>query len=125
MRQLAADADALETVMFRDGFLTEASASNVLTVKGGRIVAPPKDNLILPGVTYGAIEEFAREVGVPFEIRPVSREEAFAADEWWLTSSSKEMLAITRVDGRPFGGGVPGPLYRRIYAPFQAHKAGG
>ena len=54
MRQLAADAGAVETVMFRDGFLTEASASNVLVVTDGVIVAPPKDNLILPGITYDA-----------------------------------------------------------------------
>ena len=122
MRQLAADAGAIETVMFRDGQLTEASASNVLTVIGGKIVAPPKDNLILPGITYGAVEEFAREAGLPFEIRPISRAEAFAADEWWLTSSTKEVLAVTTVDGRPFGGGAPGPMYQRIYALFQRHK---
>ena len=123
MRQLAADAGAIETVMFRDGYLTEASSSNVLTVKDGRVIAPPKDNLILPGVTYGAIEEFAREVGMPFEIRPITRDEAFASDEWWLSSSSKEMLPITTVDGKPFGGGVPGPTFRRVYEPFQAHKS--
>ena len=64
MRQLAADAGAVETVMFRDGYLTEASASNVLIVRGGTIVAPPKDNLILPGITYDATLEFARDAGV-------------------------------------------------------------
>jgi D-alanine transaminase len=122
MRQLAADADAIETVMFRDGQLTEASASNVLTVKDGRIIAPPKDNLILPGITYGAVEDFAREAGLPFEIRPVSRAEAFAADEWWLSSSTKEVLAVTTVDGKPFRGGVPGPVFRRMHALYQQHK---
>jgi D-alanine transaminase len=122
MRQLAADADAIETVMFRDGMLTEASASNVLTVIGGLIVAPPKDNLILPGITYGAVEDFAREAGLPFEIRPVSRAEAFAADEWWLSSSTKEVLAVTTVDGKPFRGGVPGPVFRRMHALYQQHK---
>jgi D-alanine transaminase len=122
MRQLAADADAIETVMFRDGMLTEASASNVLTVTGGRIVAPPKDELILPGITYGAVEDFAREAGLPFEIRPVSRAEAFAADEWWLSSSTKEVLAVTTVDGKPFRGGVPGPVFRRMHALYQQHK---
>jgi len=73
MRQLAADAEAAETVMFRDGWLTEASASNVLIVKDGTIVAPPKDNLILPGITYDAAIEFARDAEVPLEIRPISR----------------------------------------------------
>ena len=124
MRQLAADADAIETVMFRDGYLTEASASNVLVVIGGTIVAPPKDNLILPGITYGAVYEFAREAALPFEIRPVPRAEALGADEMWLASSTKEVLAVTRVDGQPFAGGVPGPMFRKMRALFQAHKPG-
>jgi D-alanine transaminase len=122
MRQLAADAGAVETVMFRDGKLTEASASNVLVVIRGVIVAPPKDNLILPGITYGATYEFAREASLPFEIRPVSRAEAAVADEMWLTSSTKEVLAVTTIDGRPFAGGTPGPMFRKMHALFQAHK---
>ena len=122
MRQLAADAGAVETVMFRDGYLTEASSSNVLVVIDGLIVAPPKDNLILPGITYDAAIDFAREGGVPFEIRPVTREEALGADEMWLSSSTKEVIAVTTVDGRPFGGGVPGPVFKRVHALYQAHK---
>jgi D-alanine transaminase len=122
MRQLAADAGAIETVMFRDGFLTEASASNVLVVIGGEIVAPPKDNLILPGITYDAAIEFAQEAGMPFSIRPVARGEALEADEMWLSSSTKEVLAVTTVDGKPFRGGKPGPVFRRIYELFQQHK---
>jgi len=122
MRQLAADAGATETVMFRDGFLTEASASNVLVVRGGTVVAPPKDNLILPGITYDAAGDFARAAGVPFEIRPVTREEALGADEMWLSSSTKEVLAVTTLDSRPFGGGRPGPVFKRVHAAFQAGK---
>lgn len=125
MRQLAADADAIETVMFRDGWLTEASASNVLIVADGVIVAPPKDNLILPGITYDAAEEFAREAGLPFEQRPVARAEALAADEMWLSSSTKEILAVTTLDGAPFAGGKPGPLFRQVHAIFQRKKRGG
>jgi D-alanine transaminase len=122
MRQLAADAGAVETVMFRDGNLTEASASNVLVVIGAGIVAPPRDNLILPGITYGATYEFAQEAGIPFSIRPVSRAEVLGANEMWLTSSTKEVLAITTVDGAPFAGGKPGPVFRKMHALFQAHK---
>jgi len=122
MRQLAADAGAVETVMFRDGNLTEASASNVLVVIGAGIVAPPKDNLILPGITYGATYEFAQEAGIPFTIRPVSRAEALGATEMWLTSSTKEVLAVTTVDGAPFAGGKPGPVFRKMHALFQKHK---
>ena len=122
MRQLAADAGAVETVMFRDGHLTEASASNVLVAIGGGIVAPPKDRLILPGITYGAAWDLAREAGIAFEIRPVTKAEALSADEMWLTSSTKEVLAITTLDGQPFAGGKPGALFRKMHALFQAHK---
>jgi len=124
MRQLAADADAIETVMFRDGWLTEASASNVLIVTGGVIVAPPRDNLILPGITYDAAEEFARHAGFPFEMRPVAKSEALAADEMWLSSSTKEVLAVTRLDGAPFAGGAPGPMFKKLHAIFQQRKRG-
>jgi D-alanine transaminase len=122
MRQKAADVGAVETVMFRDGMLTEASASNVLVVSRGEIVAPPKDHQILPGITYDATVEFAREAGLPIDIRPVSRDEAMAADEMWLSSSTKEVLAVVSVDGRTFGSGAPGPMYRRMYQAFQKHK---
>ena len=122
MRQLAADLGAVETVMFRDGWLTEASASNVLVVRAGTIVAPPKDQQILPGITYDAAIEFARDAGMPMEIRPVRREEALAADEMWLSSSTKEVLAVTTLDGKPFASGVPGPVFRRMYPVFQGHK---
>ena len=122
MRQLAADAGAIETVMFRDGWLTEASASNVLIVTGGTIVAPPKDNLILPGITYDATEEFARAASLPFAMRPVSKAEALAADEMWLSSSTKEVLAVTTLDGKPFASGAPGPRFRAMHALFQQKK---
>jgi D-alanine transaminase len=123
MRQLAADAGAVETVMFRDGFLTEASASNVLIVAGGKVVAPPKDNLILPGITLDAALEFARDGGLSFEVRPVPRAEALSADEMWLSSSTKEVLAITSLDGKPFADGAPGPVFRQMYTLYQQRKA--
>ena len=122
MRQLATEQGAVETVLFRDGFLTEASASNVLIVRDGTIVVPPKDNMILPGITYDATMEFARDAGVPLVMRPVPRAEALAADEMWLSSSTKEVLAITTVDGKPFAGGKPGPVFRKLWAVFQSRK---
>jgi len=121
-RQFAVDHGAVETVLFREGYLTEASASNVLIVKGVTIVAPPKDNLILPGITYDATLELARDGGLPFEIRPVTRHEALGADEMWLSSSTKEVLAVSTLDGKPFAGGTPGPVYREMYRLFQASK---
>ena len=112
MRQLAADAGAVETVMFRDGNLTEASASNVLVVIGAGIVAPPKDNLILPGITYGATYEFAQEAGIPFSIRPVSqgrgarceRDVADVVDQGGARGHHGGRRAVRR---RKAGAGVP------------------
>jgi D-alanine transaminase len=124
MRQLAVDHDAVETVMFRDGHLTEASASNVLIVRDGTIIAPPKDNLILPGITYDATLEIAHDAGVALDVRAVTHAETLGADEMWLSSSTKEVLAVTRVDDRPFAGGAPGPVFRRVWAAFQERKRG-
>ena len=124
MRQLAVDHSAVETVMFRDGHLTEASASNVLIVRDGNVIAPPKDNLILPGITYDAALEVAKAAGISLEVRAIPHAEAMSADEMWLSSSTKEVLAITTVDGRPFGGGKPGSVFRRVYDAFQQAKAG-
>ncbi len=121
-RQLATDAGAAEAVLFRNGFLTEASASNVFIVREGVIAAPPKDNQILPGITYDAALELARSGGLALEVRPISREEALGADEMWLSSSTKEVLAVTTVDGKPFASGTPGPVFRKMYALFQASK---
>ena len=119
-RQAAVEAGAVESVLFRDGYLTEASASNVLIVKNGVIIAPPKDNLILPGITYDATFELARDGGLAMAVRAVTRDEALAADEMWLSSSSKEVLAVSTLDGKPFASGKPGPVFRKMHALFQA-----
>ncbi len=122
-RQRATDAGAAETVLFRNGFLTEASASNVFIVCDGVILGPPKDNQILPGITYDAAFELARGGGLAVEVRPISRDEALAADEMWLSSSTKEVLAVTTVDGKSFAGGSPGPVFRKMHELFQASKS--
>lgn len=122
LRQASADAGAAETILFRDGKLTEASASNVFAVKGGVILSPPKSNLILPGITYDVIAEIAQAAGLPLEFRDVSEAEVRAADELWITSSSKEVLAVVTLDGKAVGGGKPGPLFHRVYALYQEFK---
>jgi D-alanine transaminase len=122
LRQLSAEADAVETILFRDGQLTEASASNVFIVKGGVIQSPPKNELILPGITYDVVVELARANTLPLEFRDITEAEVRAADELWVTSSSKEVLAVVRLDGRPVGDGRPGPVFRRIYRLYQDFK---
>ena len=122
LRQLAADAGAIEVVMFRDGFLTEGSSSNVFVVKNGVILAPPKNNLVLPGITYDVVLELARAHGLPYEVRPVSEAEVREADEIWVTSSTKEVLAVTTLDERAVGGGKPGAVFRRMHQLYQDFK---
>jgi len=122
LRQLSADAGAAETILFRDGKLTEASASNVFIARAGVILAPPKSNLILPGITYDVVVELAQAAGLPLELRAVAEAEVRSADEIWVTSSSKEVLAIVTLDGKPVGEGRPGPLFRRMHRLYQDFK---
>jgi D-alanine transaminase len=122
LRQVSADAGAVETILFREGRLTEASASNVFVVKGGVILSPPKSNLILPGITYDVVVELAQGAGLPLQFRDVSEAEVRGADEIWVTSSSKEVLAITTLDGKPVGAGKPGPAFHAMYKLYQDFK---
>ncbi|MEO8120308.1 MAG: D-amino acid aminotransferase [Rhodoferax sp.] len=121
-RQISVDAGAVETVMFRDGFLSEAASSNVWAVKNGTVMGPPKDNLVLEGIRYGLIEDLCRAQGIGFELRRISRDEVLNADELLLSSATKEVLAITTLDGRPVGNGQPGQVYARLYAAYQQAK---
>jgi len=123
LRQVSADAGAQETILFRDGKLTEASASNVFVVKRGVLHSPPKSNLILPGITYDVVTEIAQAGNIPLEFRDIGEAEVRGADEVWVTSSSKEILAIVTLDGKPVADGKPGPLFRRAYALYQEFKA--
>jgi D-alanine transaminase len=122
-RQISADQDALETVMFRGDFLSEAAASNVWVVKNGVLKGPPKNQLVLEGIRFGLMEEICAAEGIGFELRPITRAEVLAADELLLTSATKEVLPITRLDGQPVGHGRPGPIYQRLHAAYQRAKA--
>ena len=121
-RQISFDAGATETVMFRDGYLSEAAASNVWVVKNGKLLGTPKDNLVLEGIRYGLIEELCQQQGIGFELRRISRAEVLQADELLLSSASKEVLAITTLDGQPVGNGRPGPVGERLYTGYQLAK---
>jgi D-alanine transaminase len=105
LRTLAADQGCVEAILVRDGQLTEASASNVFIVKNATVLAPPKTHLILPGITYDVVVELLRANAIPLEVRPVAESELRSADEIWVTSSSREVLAITTLDAKPVGTG--------------------
>src|SRR5262249_34440271 len=126
LRTQAADAGRVEAVLVREGGLTEASASSVFTGKTGNGLAPRKSHLILPGITYDVVLEILRDNAIVHEIRPVAEAELRSADEVWVTSSSREVLPITMLDGRPVGhgesAGKPGPVGERVYALYQQFK---
>jgi len=123
LRTLAADQGCAEAILVREGKLTEASASNVFVVKGGTVLTPPKSHLILPGITYDVVLEILRENSIAHEVRPVTEAELRSAEEVWVTSSSREVLAITTLDGKRVGSGKPGPVGERVHALYQQYKA--
>jgi D-alanine transaminase len=126
MKQFAVDNGASETVMLRDGFLTEGSSTNVSVIKNGVISTPPKSVQLLPGITVDGIAHIAQQHGVNVDVRPVAASELKTADEIWLCSSGREVLAITSLDGEAVGSeasaGKPGPMYRKMHQWFQQAK---
>ena len=128
LRQQAVDAGCAETILIRDGsdtggsFMTEGAASNIFVVKNGTLLAPPKDNLMLPGITYDVVLEIAAANQIPFQVRKIARSEVFTADELLLTSSTKEVLPITILDGKPVGNGKPGAMFARLHTLYQNFK---
>ncbi len=122
MRQRSAERGCLETIMFRDGFLSEASASNVFVVHGKVISAPPNNHLVLPGTTNDVVMELARKARMPLTLREISEDEVRSADEIWVTSATKEVVPVTRLDGKAVGAGRPGPVFKRMYKLYQDYK---
>jgi D-alanine transaminase len=118
-RQMSFDVGATETIMLRDGYLSEAASSNVWVVKEGTVMGPPKNHLVLEGIRYGLIEEMCRANGIGFELRRISRAEVQSADELLLSSTTKEVLPVTTLDGQPVGSGQPGPIYAKLYTAYQ------
>ncbi len=123
LRQLAVDEHALETILIRDGFLTEGAASNIFVVKNKVLLAPPKSHLMLPGITYDVVLELAAANQIHHEVREISETEVRTADEILLTSSTKEIMPITSLDSKPVGNRKPGEMFTRLYMLYQQYKA--
>jgi D-alanine transaminase len=119
-RQFAVEREAQEVVQFRDGWLTEGSASNIWVVKSGAVSGPPRDRRILEGIRYGFMGELCAANSILFTERRIARAEVDNADELVLTAATREVLPITRLDGKPVGNGAPGPIYRRLRAAYDA-----
>ena len=122
LRQQAVEAGTMEALLLRDGFLTEGAASNIFVVSQSVLLAPPKNHLMLPGITYDLVLELAAANGIATLVGPVAEATVRAADEIWLTSSTREVLPITLLDGRAVGNGLPGPLFKRMDDLYQTYK---
>ncbi|WP_157314223.1 D-amino acid aminotransferase [Chitinibacter sp. GC72] len=128
-KQQAVEAGAAETIMLRDGrqgeeaLMIEGAASNIFIVKSGVIYAPQTSELMLAGITYELVIELAEQHQLALVLGEVSEAMLRDADEVWLTSSSKEILAIVELDGLPVGNGKPGPIYQQMLSIYQTYKA--
>lgn len=122
LRQLSVDATAAETILLRDGELTEASAAAVHVVLGGEVLMPPNSRRILPGTTRGAVEEMAARAAIHCRVVPISEAQLRSADEVWISAATREVQPVTSIDGRAVGNGKPGPLWRRVYEELQRYK---
>jgi len=131
-RQMSADHGAVETILFRDGehggpWLTEAAACNVWIVHEGALLGPPKSEHVLEGIRYDLLRELSEDVGIAYNLRPLSEADVRGADEVLLSSATKEVLAVTKIDGEAVGHGAlrgkPGPVYARLYEAYQRAKA--
>ena len=122
LRELAVDAGAAETILLRDGHLTEGSSSAVHVVQAGELRTPAYSQEILPGTTRGVVEELAARARIAQRAGPVSEAQLRGADEIWLSSAAREILPVTTLDGAAVGSGRPGPVWRRIYDELQQYK---
>ncbi len=122
LRQQAVERGAAEAILLRNDEVTEGAASNVFIVKDGVIVTPPKTDCLLPGITRDLIVEQAREHGLAVREANIKQNELEAADEIWLTSSTKEILPVTHLNGQPIGNGRPGKMWHQMYELYQAYK---
>lgn len=123
LRQTALDQGAQEAILVRNDIVTEGSASNIFMVTGGVIKTAPNSSLLLPGITRDLIVELAHAHKLPLNEVNFTQDELLHADEVWLTSSTKEVLPIVRLNEKTVGNGKPGPVARRMFEIFQAYKA--
>ena len=123
LRQQAVDAGAVEAILIKDGYAIEGAASNVFIVKNGLLITPPNGPALLPGITRDLIIELAANHAMPFREADITEAELFAADEIWLSSSTREISPVTLLDDTVISAGKPGPLWKRMITLYQQYKA--
>ncbi len=120
-KKLAVDAGAFEAMLLENGELTEGSSTTVHVIERGEIHTPPNGHHILPGTTRDVVTELAARTGIPSVSRRVTEEELRLADEIWLAFSTRGLVPVTRLDGKPVGHGKSGPLFRRMHEAFVSY----
>jgi D-alanine transaminase len=123
LKQEAKEAGADEALLIRDGFMTEGSASNSYAVFDGVIHTAPNNNRILPGITRDVVLSLAEQAGIVVVEEAVAEGRLSVADELWVSSSTKEILPITTLNGQAVGSGKPGHVWQKIDALYQQVKA--
>ena len=113
-KQEAYERGANEGWMVENGFVTEGTSSNAYIVKDGKVITRELSNSILAGCTRRSLFRLAQEHGIAIEERAFTPEEAYAADEAFLTSASQFVMPIVEIDGKRIGGGQPGPVVRKL-----------
>jgi len=122
LRQEAIDAGTAEAILIKDGFAIEGAASNVFIVHNGLVITPPNGPALLPGITRDLILELAARNSIPYREADVPLEDLQSADEIWVTSSTREISPVIRLDDITVGSGTPGPLWKRMITLYQAYK---
>jgi len=118
-KQQAREKGAFEALFVRDGLVLEGATSNVAVVRDRVLITPPEGPLLLSGVTRKVVLTVAQQAGVAVKEEPVTEADLCAADEVLLTGTTIEVLPVARVDGRPIGAGVPGPVTRLVMDRFK------
>jgi len=121
--QEAKENNAEETILTRDGIITEASSSNVFIVKDSCVYTHPKGPNILPGVTRDKTIECAKSNGIKVVESSFTKDQLMNADEVWITSSTREIIPITSIDGMQISNGRSGPIWSLVYDEYQSLKA--
>lgn len=121
-KQEAKQASAVEAIMVRDDHALEGAASNLFVVRDGIVFTHPKDNLILPGITRDFVLELLQELDIECKQQAIPKKWLYSSDELWITSSTKELLAATKIDQKVIADGKPGKCWKKIYDLYQQRK---
>ena len=122
LRHLAKQQGARETILIRDGHVTEGAASNVFIIKDGVIYTSPKSNELLPGITRDLVLELLDKSGLEYREIVMPAESLQSADEIWITSSTWEIVPVVELDGATVGKGKPGPVWQQVHHLYLDYK---